>query len=83
MKSVLACTTVIALVLLPVCSHAGPFVFSVKPGSNLQSSSIGWSHGHLTPYVGVDLLAIGADGTFTETEWEMRGGTEELYKEYE
>lgn len=66
---------ILGLLLIPTISNGNPFVFEVKPGLGIQSANFGYQMGKMIPYIGLNLIAIGADGTFTETDFNSSMGS--------
>lgn len=79
MKAQHICCIIVLVVFVPVFSYGG-VVFSVKPGTGIQSSQFGLKMGKLTPYIGADLIAIGAEGKYTETDWSEDWASGGLFK---
>jgi hypothetical protein len=67
------CVMAVAIVMPALC-FAGPMVFSVRPSATVQSANFGFERGKLTPYVGLDFLAMGVDVKYTERD-EWSGGS--------
>jgi hypothetical protein len=55
--------------LIPVIAFGSSFVFEVKPGYSVQSSNFGFQKGRVTPYVGLDIMAIGAEGNYVDSDY--------------
>jgi hypothetical protein len=77
MKKVLL--VVMIMLFLSSLTFGNELVFSVKPGSGIQTSSIGLEFGKFTPYLGVDLLSISAKVGFSEKNWDEHWDTGNMY----
>ncbi|MBN2564621.1 MAG: hypothetical protein JXB46_02815 [Candidatus Eisenbacteria bacterium] len=67
-----ALVLVMLLVLMPVhvCAEDGSMQLIMRPGSSLQSASLGYNMGALTPYAGLDIVGISGDASTKEVEIE-------------
>ena len=70
MKKRLGVIMLLGVLCVPAISNGGSFVFEVKPGYGMQSSAFGYQTGRLTPFVGLDIMAIGAEGTYTDSDYD-------------
>ena len=66
-KRTFLCIAMLAtLVLVPRVSRAGDLVFSISPGSSVESAQIGKHVGNWMPYFGFDIMGIAAKGTYKD-----------------
>ena len=79
MKILLKALLMLIGISSPMLTAGKSFVFSVKPGLEIQSSDIGYTLGNITPYVGLDVLAISAEGSYAERYWGTDWETGDLY----
>jgi hypothetical protein len=79
MKARLALGVIVVLMLVPAISSGG-VVFGVKPNLGVQSSYFGLNMGQITPYIGVDLIGIGAEGKYSSASWQEDWVSGGLYK---
>ena len=63
-----AVALVVLLVIVPLSAQADSFHLILRPGTQLQSGSIGYSTGSIMAYAGFDLLGVGADFEYTAVE---------------
>jgi hypothetical protein len=75
-KRISLCIVLLAtLALVPRVSRAGDLVFSVSPGSTVESAQVGKHMGNWMPYFGLDLLGISAKASPKSDYSYVSGGT--------
>jgi hypothetical protein len=60
-----------AVLLIPMSSFGSSVIFEVRPGFGVQSFAVGIEKTKLRPYIGMDLLGISADGSYSNINYEQ------------
>lgn len=71
------------LVLVPLCAQADGLELIIRPGSTVQSGSLGYRMGALTAYGGLDLVGISAESRSSEVEEYLDPGWYGYREEFE
>ena len=84
MKKRFGSLLILVLILVPAISYGSSFVFEIKPGYGIQSSNFGIEKGRVTPFIGLDIMAIGAEGNYVDSDYseyyDPMGGTTTTYE---
>jgi hypothetical protein len=76
-------TLLFFLILILIASSAvaqNKYIFSVKPGDMISSASFGFQMGRWVPFVGMDLVRLGASTTFTDDDYYSYDSGGDLYE---